>query len=86
MSENENNRLDRIEQKLERLTERHEALAQSLELLRDSVHEQGENIDKLITLSESQTSHIETLMSSAQAFLQAVQSHERRIQHLEGGH
>jgi len=80
----ETNRLDRIEEKIERLTERHEALAQSVELLRDSIHEQGENIDKLITLSESQTSHIETLMSSSLAFLQAVQSHERRIQNLEG--
>jgi Skp family chaperone for outer membrane proteins len=34
-----------IDERLERLTDRHEALAQSLELLRDSVHEMRESLE-----------------------------------------
>jgi chromosome segregation ATPase len=67
-----------IDERLERLTERHEALAESVESLRASVHEQhettveqGKNIDKLVGLMES--------------FTNIVQSHERRLNGLEGG-
>jgi len=73
-----------IEEKLENLTERHIALAESLELFNHSVHEmganiekQGENIDKLINLAETHTTHIEALLHIAD-------SHERRIRRLEG--
>jgi len=80
-----------LEEKLEKLTDRHEALAQSLELLRDSVHEQGDNIakqsenireqgrniDRLITLAETQAAHTEALFKVAD-------SHERRRRRMEG--
>ena len=76
-----------VEEKLEKLTERHEALAQSLELFTHSVHEQGdnirkqgENIDKLITIAENQTTHIEAIFTSLDALTHLANSHERRIQ------
>jgi hypothetical protein len=65
-----------IDERIEKLTERHEALAQFAELLAHTVQQQGENIDKILTITENQTSHIE-------AILHAVDSHERPLQHLE---
>ena len=63
-----------IEERLERLTERHEALALSMEL---ASHEWNDRFNKLMTLSERNTEQIATLMNVA--FNQ-----ERRIQKLEG--
>ncbi len=61
-----------IDERLERLTERHEALTQSVELMRlegqeqgKRIAEQGRNIDKIVTLMES--------------FTAVVQSRERRL-------
>ena len=66
-----------IEEKLEKLTERHEALAQSVELLRDSVHEQGDNITRILTIVEAQTTNVE-------ATLAMIRIREDRIRRLEG--
>ena len=70
-----------IEERLERLTERHEALALSMEL---ASHEWNDRFNKLMTLSnkllslsERNTEQIATLMNVA-----LIQ--ERRIQKLEG--
>jgi len=66
-----------IDERLERLTERHEALTQSVELMRlegqeqgKRIAEQGRNIDQIVTLMES--------------FTAVVQSRERRLTNLEG--
>ncbi len=66
-----------IDERLERLTERHEALTQSVDLMRlegqeqgKRIAEQGRNIDKIVALMES--------------FTAVVQSHERRLTNLEG--
>jgi uncharacterized protein Yka (UPF0111/DUF47 family) len=66
-----------FEERLEKLTERHEALSESLELLSHSVHEQGENINKLITIMEKQAGHIDAL-------LQVANNHEQRLRKIEG--
>ena len=72
-----------IDEKLEYLTERHKALAESLELFAHSVHEQGENIDKLIGLAEKQTTHIEALYAVAGDLARTAENHERRITRIE---
>jgi len=87
------------DERIDRLVERHEALAQSVELLAASVHEQGLNIDKLlecigatlITSSEQGQSIAMLLASSAktdariEALVSIAESHSRRLSDLEGG-
>jgi hypothetical protein len=53
-----------IDERLDRLTERHEALTQTMEHLALQGEEQNKRIDKLVGLME--------------AFTTVVQSHERR--------
>ena len=64
-----------IDERIERLAERHEALAQSLEL---ASHEWNAHFEKVLKLSEQNTEQIATLMNVA-----LIQ--ERRIQRPEGG-
>jgi len=60
-----------IDERLDRLTERHEALTQTVEHLALQGEEQHKRIDKLVGLME--------------AFTAIVQSRERRLTGLEGG-
>ena len=55
---------EEFDKRMDRLTERHEALAESVESLRASVHEQheaaieqGRNIDKLVAVVEALNTH-----------------------------
>ena len=73
-----------IDEKLEYLTERHKALAESLEMFAHSVHEQGENIDRLIGLAEKQTTHIEALFKVTGDLARVAESHQRRLDRIEG--
>jgi uncharacterized coiled-coil protein SlyX len=73
-----------IDERLDRLVERHEALALSVELLQSTVHEQSGNIDK-------QTANIDKLISALKidgeniaALARIAESHERRLSDLEG--
>jgi hypothetical protein len=66
------------DERIDRLVERHEALAQSVELLAASVHEQGLNIDKLLASLAKTDARIEALVGIAE-------SHESRLRDLEGG-
>jgi hypothetical protein len=59
-----------VDERLERLTERHEALTQSVELMRLEGQEQNKRIDNIVGLMESLTL--------------IVQSHERRPGDIEG--
>ena len=71
-----NGRLDRIEAALDRLTERHEALAQSFELNQQQIAhlaERGIDTDKQITL----------LTDALRTLTAFVRSHENRIEKLE---
>ena len=67
-----------IDERLDRLTERHEALTQSLELLTRDVRDLTTNLQKL----ESFTSDI---AEGTARLLHIAQIHEHRITRLEGG-
>ena len=74
-----------FEERIERLTERHEALTQSVELMHVESVEHTKQIDK-------QTKEIELLLSKAErdgehirALVRIAEIHERRLTHLEGG-
>jgi hypothetical protein len=59
-----------IDERLEKLAERHEALAQAVELL-------GHRVEQLVTATEHDGENIRALARIAEI-------HERRISHLEG--
>ncbi len=80
-----------IDERLEKLAERHEALTQTVELLahhgqeqrklmeqREAMELQRKAIDALLTLARQDGENIRTLAHVAE-------SHERRITKLEGG-
>jgi hypothetical protein len=66
-----------IDERLDRLTERHEALAQSIELLVAEGREQTERIRALERLAQQDGENIRVLARIAEI-------HERRLTHLEG--
>ena len=59
-----------IDERLEKLVDRHEALAQSVEIL-------GHRVEQLLTASERDGENIRALARIAEF-------HERRLTHLEG--
>jgi chromosome segregation ATPase len=61
----------RIDKRIDRLTERHEALAQSVEIL--------------VADSKLATQRIQILAVAVDQMLSAIRSHEKRISGLEGG-
>lgn len=65
-----------IDERIERLTERHEALAQSVELLPAVTRENTESIRKLAEVTNQDAENIRALARIAEA-------HERRITGLE---
>jgi hypothetical protein len=77
-------RLDRIEATLDRLTQRHEALAMNLELA-------ARDIENLKILARQDGEHIRLLARNAQTLHASIQSleriataHEQRIDRIEG--
>lgn len=71
-----------IDERIEKLTERHEALAQSLELLTKDVHDLQESV--------SNTNHIllensERMDAKILALLTIAGLHQKRLDGLEGG-
>jgi archaellum component FlaC len=66
-----------IDERLDRLTERHEALTQSVELLAIESRELRERISSLTTAIAQDSENIRALARIAEM-------HERRITHLEG--
>ena len=65
-----------IDERLDRLTDRHEALAQSVELLLVAVRETSDSVRKLVDVTNRDAEDIRALARIAE-------SHERRITHLE---
>jgi archaellum component FlaC len=65
-----------IDERLERLTERHEALAQSLELLSHEVRETRVNVESLVTAVRIDAENIRALARIAEI-------HEHRLTDLE---
>ena len=86
------------EERFQKLTDRHEALAQSVELLlhsidaqrrsieeqRRGIEDQGRNIDRVLHIVEGQTTHIEALFTVSERLLHTAENHERRIDRIEG--
>ncbi|HYA16115.1 MAG TPA: hypothetical protein VEF06_01545 [Bryobacteraceae bacterium] len=66
-----------IDERLEALVARHEALAQSVELLHDTVHKTASRVTSLMDMMDSVLRAMKTLA-------EAVNDHERRIDRLEG--
>ncbi len=65
------------DERLDRLVERHEALAQSLELLTADIHQmQAEN--------RKRDERIDAIMTGMEKLLLIMESHERRLDRLEG--
>jgi hypothetical protein len=66
-----------IDERLDRLTERHEALAQSLELLTADVRDLAVNVNRMSGMMEN-------LMTGFGAMAELVRRHETRLDGLEG--
>lgn len=73
-----------IDERIERLAERHEALAQSVEILRDAVHETSNNVNALTTRFDGLTVLMAQLLGAVRTVAEAIENHERRISGIEG--
>ena len=67
-----------IDQRLDRLTERHEALAESIELLTADIREMAAE-------NRKRDERFGQLMTGIGQLLSIAESHERRLTDLEGG-
>ncbi|HEY7392331.1 MAG TPA: hypothetical protein VH640_27680 [Bryobacteraceae bacterium] len=67
-----------IDERLERLAERHEALTESVELLTHDIRELRASVADLTAIAEASLRNINALAGIAE-------NHERRITRLEGG-
>ena len=67
-----------IDERIEKLTERHEALAQSVELLAADLRQQKENFDQL-------GQKVDKLADITADLVKVARIHEHRISDLEGG-
>ncbi len=74
-----------IDERIEKLAERHEALAQSVESLSLNVRQQSQNIDKLSLDVQQQTQNVDKLVGVMADLIQVARLHERRISDLESG-
>jgi prefoldin subunit 5 len=68
--------MNNVDQRLERLVERHEALAQSLELLNSSTQDLRASVG-------AHDRYLSTLMQAVHQLLEVATNHERRLHHLE---
>jgi prefoldin subunit 5 len=68
--------MNNLDQRLERLVERHEAFAQSLELLNSSTQDLRASV-------EVHDRYLSTLMQAVHQLLEVATNHERRLHHLE---
>jgi hypothetical protein len=72
---------DELTARLEKLTERHEALTQSLELLSHMQQEGERRLQELGTQTHARMGKLLTIVGGLTA---AVESHQRRLDRLEG--
>jgi hypothetical protein len=73
-----------IDERLDRLTERHEALTQSVELLLRESQEHTRQITAQTGQINEHTRQVVALRDASSSLLQIVQLHENRISGLEG--
>jgi molecular chaperone GrpE (heat shock protein) len=76
-------RFARIEAALDRLTERHEALAQSMELARHDQQQDAEAIHQLVIIARDALTSIQSLERTATAHEGRLDDHGKRIDRLE---
>lgn len=74
-----------IDERLERLVERHEALAQTVELIATGQQKNDEQIRALSVAVQKLTSGIEMDAEIVRSLAAVAQNHERRLTQLEGG-
>ena len=73
-----------IDERLDRLTERHEALAQSMELFQKEMEDLKEVVAANAIQTAANTTQVKELATIAGILLEVVQSHQQRIGRLEG--
>ena len=73
-----------IDERIQRLVERHEALAQSLELLTADVRSLEASVAGLRETVQRHDQYLGTIMEATSQLLQVAQIHERRLTRLEG--
>lgn len=73
-----------IDERLDRLTERHEALSQTVELLTADVRELTKNVDALTRDTVQMRSVMDDLMRGYGAIAELIRRHETRLDRLEG--
>ncbi len=74
-----------IDQRLERLTERHEALTQSVELLAASNREMAAENRKTAAENRKRDKRLGEIMEGIARLAHVAEIHEQRITDLEGG-
>ena len=74
-----------IDQRLDRLTDRHEALTQSVELLVAEGREVGKRLDAVGKRLDGVGKRVDKLAASVDSLVNVIREHERRIHRLEGG-
>jgi methyl-accepting chemotaxis protein len=67
-----------FEERIDRLTERHETLAQSVELTQHQIEENSRHIERVVTLMEHLTENVTKLSNVAG-------QHGHRLDQLDGG-
>ena len=73
-----------IDERLQRLIERHEALSQYVEILAHTTHDHTKQINAQTKQIDAQTRQINARRDAATAFLEIVRVQDRRISRLEG--
>ncbi len=83
MPDNGHDRMDRIERDLERLTERHEALTQTVELIAGMQRENELSIRRLIEAQQKNEKLMAQSLEAINGLARIAQSHDRRLDDLE---
>lgn len=73
-----------IDERLEALTARHEALAQSLELMQLAQNDTGEKIKQLAVIAEQNEVRAGKMIDGIRSLTRGMDRHEKRIRDLEG--
>ncbi len=74
-----------IDERLERLTERHEALTQTVELMAAENRAGLARLEKLAEQQETLTRTVSQMARSIDTLARVVELHEHRLDNLEGG-
>lgn len=81
-----------IDERLDRLTERHEALTQSVEILLATTKQDAENIVMLLATTKQDAKNIEMLLAATKqdaenirALARIADMHDRRLTRIERG-